>query len=348
MGGPSMWWLTSSGERSACCVVGAPRDSSQPTRSARATRGSLAYGLSAVMMDQFSRSGRASLGLGALPSSSASCTFPEASVRLPHSTSVRSPVSPRISWTGDREVEPTRLEATRGLSFHGSKIYGEGFTFDDDKLKGLATPIAEMRRLIENDARNAERIRPYIGGEELNSDPRQMNRRFVISFGRMTEDEARRWPDLMLIVENRVRPQRSGMHGYALADRRREYWWQFETYAQALHEAIAPLTRCLALSRVSAHLSLAFQPTDRVFADSLVVFPFENHAPFAVLQSRAHEIWARFFGSSMKDDLRYSPSDCFDNFPTPAGWLVDAGLESVGQAYADPRAAHGCIGRRPD
>ena len=36
-----------------------------------------------------------------------------------------------------------------------------------------------------------------------------------------------------------------------------------------------------------------------------------------ILQSRPHELWARFFGSSMKDDLRYTPSDCFETFPFP-------------------------------
>jgi hypothetical protein len=38
--------------------------------------------------------------------------------------------------------------------------------------------------------------------------------------------------------------------------------------------------------------------------------------------SRPHELWARFFGSSMKDDLRYTPSDCFETFPFPENWDV--------------------------
>ena len=38
----------------------------------------------------------------------------------------------------------------------------------------------------------------------------------------------------------------------------------------------------------------------------------------SVLQSRVHEVWARFMASSMKDDLRYTPSDCFETFPFPS------------------------------
>lgn len=49
-------------------------------------------------------------------------------------------------------------------------------------------------------------------------------------------------------------------------------------------------------------------------------------------------IWARFFSSSMKDDLRYAPSDCFETFPFPLGYEADAALEAAGQAYIDWRA----------
>ena len=75
-----------------------------------------------------------------------------------------------------------------------------------------------------------------------------------------------------------------------------------------------------------------------VFADSTVVFPFDTYAAFCALQSRPHEIWARFFGSSLKDDLRYTPSDCFETFPFPRGWRTGPALEAAGQAYHDFRA----------
>ena len=63
--------------------------------------------------------------------------------------------------------------------------------------------------------------------------------------------------------------------------------------------------------------------SDAIYADSTVIFAFATFAPFAVLQSRIHEIWARFFSSSMKDDLRYTPSDCFRTFPFPENFEAD-------------------------
>jgi hypothetical protein len=46
------------------------------------------------------------------------------------------------------------------MSFIGSYVLGMGFTFDDTDKKGVASPLAEMHRLIAKDARNAERIFP--------------------------------------------------------------------------------------------------------------------------------------------------------------------------------------------
>jgi hypothetical protein len=41
----------------------------------------------------------------------------------------------------------------------------------------------------------------------------------------------------------------------------------------------------------------------------------------------------------MKDDLNYSPSDCFETFPFPPDFETDPALEQVGQAYYEFRAA---------
>lgn len=231
--------------------------------------------------------------------------------------------------------DPNPLAENAGRSFQGSIVLGMGFTFDDAN-PDEATPLAEMHRLIAADARNAERIFPYIGGEEVNDSPTHAHRRYVINFGEMGEEEARRgWPELMRIVEERVRPARLAQK----RDIRSRYWWRFGETTPALFEAVRPLDCVLANSQVSAHHAFAFSPTDRVFAHTLNVFTLDSHSAFAVLQSRAHEGWARFLGSSMKDDTRYTPSDCFETFPFPPGWRADSALEAAGRAYYDHRAA---------
>ena len=59
---------------------------------------------------------------------------------------------------------------------------------------------------------------------------------------------------------------------------------------------------------------------------------------FCILQSRIHEVWARFFSSTLKDDLQYAPSDCFETFPFPSGYESNPALEEAGKAYYDFRA----------
>ena len=79
--------------------------------------------------------------------------------------------------------------------------------------------------------------------------------------------------------------------------------------------------------------------TGPVFSIECNVFAYPNFAPFTVLQSRVHEIWARFFSSTLEDRLRYAPSDCFETFPFPVGYESDPALEEVGKIYHDHRAA---------
>jgi hypothetical protein len=91
-------------------------------------------------------------------------------------------------------------------------------------------------------------------------------------------------------------------------------------------------------AQVSHHFAFAFQPTDRVFAMMLNVFVLDTYAAFSALQSCVHETWARFFGSSMKDDLRYTPSDCFETFPFPDSFATLPSLEQIGREYYEFRA----------
>jgi hypothetical protein len=224
--------------------------------------------------------------------------------------------------------DPARLRANEGKSFQGSIVLGMGFTFDDTNDE--ATPLAEMERLIANDPRNRERIFPLIGGEEVNESPTHAHHRYVINFGEMTEEEARRWPNLMAIVEERTRGTR-GSHSTAP-------WWQLERPRTELYEAIRGLDQVLAIARVSQTGAFTFMHAGTVFNEKLVIFPWSTFPAFGLLQSRVHEVWARFFSTTLKDDLQYTPSDCFETFPFPAAWETHSTVEAAGRTYYRLRA----------
>jgi hypothetical protein len=227
---------------------------------------------------------------------------------------------------------PAVLLANANKGCVGSYVLGMGFTFDDSNPE--ATPIAEMHRLIEKNPKNAERIFPYIGGEEVNSSPTHAYHRYVINFGEMSEAEAREYPDLMQIVEEKVKPQRLLIKRASY----RNYWWHYAEKRVGLYKTIAQLYRVLVVARVSQHGCLTFLPNKIVFSEQLIVFADERDSFFCIMQSRVHEIWARFLGSSMKDDLRYTPSDCFETFPFPENWETNPTLEEIGKTYYEYRA----------
>jgi hypothetical protein len=104
-----------------------------------------------------------------------------------------------------------------------------------------------------------------------------------------------------------------------------------------MREALANGTQQLAVSRVSDTAAFVFLPPLAIANSDIICFTFPRFASFAALQTRVHEVWARFFGSSMKDDLRYTPTDCFETFPFPKHFETDPRLEAAGKAYYEFR-----------
>ncbi len=147
------------------------------------------------------------------------------------------------------------------------------------------------------------------------------------------------WPEVLAIVESQVKPERMRLPDSASNRPFRVNWWRFGRTRPELRSAITDLPRILANSQVSSTVQFAFLPSDLVFAHTLNIYPYQTDAAFCALQSRPHETWAHFFGSSMKDDLRYTPSDCFETFPFPDGWDTDPALEATGQTYYTLRAS---------
>ena len=262
--------------------------------------------------------------------------------------------------------DPAPLKDNEGKSYIGSYVLGMGFTFDDNDKKGIATPLAEMRRLMAEECHNRLAIHPYIGGEELTTSPRHAHHRFVINFhdyplrreastvrwldsnerqrrewlrfGIVPQDYpgpvAADWPELLQIVETKVKPERDIQKRKAL----RERWWQYADKRPGLYSAIREINSVLAISIHGQFAAFAHLPPSTVYSHGLTVFPLPTYAAFCALQSRPHEIWARFFGSSLEDRLRYTPSDCFETFPFPNGWNTHPDLERVGADYYRFRA----------
>ncbi len=222
---------------------------------------------------------------------------------------------------GEDLGEPNILIENRDQVFQGSIFLGNGFLLCHEKAN----------RLCASDSRNAEVIMPIINGQELNNHPEQIPGRSIINFRDWPIERAREFPTLFSIVKEEVKPAREKQKDKV----GKEYWWRFLRPRMEMYSKVRNLPRCFAAALTTKHLSFSAMPTDYVFSNALCVFATNRWDLFAVAQSTLHEAWARKYSGSLKQDLRYSPSKCFDTFAFPAGlWqTADSHLAEVGERY---------------
>ncbi len=213
--------------------------------------------------------------------------------------------------------DPFRLSSNHGRAAEGMVPYGDGF-----------------REAAEILGARSEVVLPYVRGKQISANPRSIDENIVyLRDWDLAKCEAE-FPKELEILSRLVRPDR--------LQRSKEVasapWWLFWRARTNLWNKIKNPGLSLVKVRVSPQHALICLPQPFVPDTSLVVFPNASIQMFAVLQSRLHELWARFFSSSMKDDMRYVPSDCFETFPFPTVAGADTDLRDVAESYLSHRA----------
>ena len=128
--------------------------------------------------------------------------------------------------------------------------------------------------MIEEDQRNAQRILPFIGGEEVSTHPSHEPQRFIINLSDLSEEDSRReWPKLLEIVEKKVKPQRAKVK----RDVYRNKWWRYAEPQNALYEAIGTMPHVLVTGAAATmHHMMARIPTGGILSHKLCVFIFDR------------------------------------------------------------------------
>lgn len=212
-------------------------------------------------------------------------------------------ITPSLDAESRVTGNPARLARSRGISFQGSNILGLGFTMEPERAQ----------ELISRDPANREVLFPYLNGQDVNSSPTASPSRWVINFHDWPEERARKYHDCYEQVLREVKPERQKSNEKS----RREIWWRFTRPAPELYRSIAGLERVVVLTRVSKTVMPVMVPTGQVISEAVVVFATEDTGMLALLSSAPHYWWAKTRASSMKADLRYTPSDVFETFPLP-------------------------------
>ena len=202
---------------------------------------------------------------------------------------------------------PPRLPARAGQSFKGVDFGGAGFLLS----------AAARDALLQASPDEAAHIWPVLNASGLTSSPGLTTTGFIINLGGLTLDQAAtNAPHCLEHLRRHVLPRRSQDRRRA----RRERWWIYNEACPGLYKAIADLPRVLVGPVVATHLVFAFFPPRIVFTNALNVFAFSTPDALALLQSRIHALWAAHHGSSLRTDLRYNPTTCFEtlkNFRSP-------------------------------
>ncbi|WP_233514998.1 Eco57I restriction-modification methylase domain-containing protein [Marinitenerispora sediminis] len=223
-------------------------------------------------------------------------------------------ITPSLDARSRVTGKPFRLVANEGQAFQGSIVLGEGFILQPE----------EAHALIERDPKNKEVLFPYLNGKDLNSRPDSSPSRWVIDFGDLSEEQAREYREPFDIVQHAVKPFREQNKRKVY----RDYWWQFAEKRPALQGAVSGLKNFFVLATVSSTALPVFVEAQIVVSHTCVVFPSDDFSVFSLLSSSVHGVWAAATGSTLKGDLRYTPSDIYETFPLAS---LGAGKKSVGE-----------------
>lgn len=204
---------------------------------------------------------------------------------------------------GDAHREAKALAANKSVAFIGNVVNGLGFLLDHD----------EASHLLASDDRNREVVKPYLTGSDLVSRPDSSPSRWVIDFGLRSLEEATSYPAALAIVRERAKPERDKVR----RKKYREIWWQFAEPVTSMRRAIEGLPRFGTACITGKRIHVVWTQPGVVPSHACVVFAVSDDYTLGILSSRVHDTWVRANSSTLKGDLRYTPSTAFETFPFP-------------------------------
>jgi hypothetical protein len=143
--------------------------------------------------------------------------------------------------------------------------------------------------------------------------PDQGPSRWIIDFGTRSLEEAGQYPAALQIVRDRVKPAREGNR----RELYRRVWWLFGEPRPGMRHALGGRTRYCAGTATGKRLLLAWQTSVVCPSNLNNVFVLHQDCTMGILLARMHGAWARNQSSTLKGDLRYTPTPVFDTFPWP-------------------------------
>jgi hypothetical protein len=97
----------------------------------------------------------------------------------------------------------------------------------------------------------------------------------------------------------------------------RTFWWQFERPRVDMRAALVGLARYIAANAQGKRILFTWQAVETCPSNLTNVFALDSDYAIGVLSSREHGEWAKAQSSTLRIDIRYTPSSAFETFPWP-------------------------------
>lgn len=101
-----------------------------------------------------------------------------------------------------------------------------------------------------------------------------------------------------------------------------------------MRAAVQPLSRFIAANAQGKRILFAWCETTACPSSLTNVFVFGDDYAMGILTSRCHREWARLQSSTLRVDIRYTPTSAFDTFPWPPA-PTDPQREAVATVAAE-------------
>lgn len=199
--------------------------------------------------------------------------------------------------------EPHKLVENSGLSYTGTKVYGEGFIIND-VLKN---------EFVKQNQVNESIIKRFVSGDDLNSSHPNNWKRWAIDVNHLTEIKLKEHREIYEHLHKTVYPSRQKIKTDKNA---KDFWWKYQRERKELYDKIKHLDKVIVMAQTSKHIVLKPVSTQFLFSVKCIVFSEYSHFIYANIQSTLHTLWAWKYGTTMgASTLQYSTTACFDTFP---------------------------------
>ena len=196
-----------------------------------------------------------------------------------------------------------KLKSNIGLCWEGAKPTGKGFIVTKDKIDDW----------LKADPINKDVLNLFSMGFNLAKNPGGVPTRWIIDFNDRSIEEASQYSLPFEHVRLHVKPQRDKNRRKS----RRLRWWRYGENAPKMRAAIAPLSRYFVAPRVSKWAIFIAVESGWLLGEKTVVVVSDDFYVLGILLSDVHRTWMHAQKSSLKGDIAYTPSTCFETFPFP-------------------------------